>query len=105
MERGRGGGQKLLVIYGRPLNVNMKNKTEIFQIQIANDLTGYSMGVGALVLSAFGSVLTKKITQQFDKTVIAACLGIAIGTVGWMQVRNYYAVTSLNKVKSIIDMR
>jgi hypothetical protein len=45
------------------------------------------MGVGALVLSAFGSVLTKKITQQFDKMVIAACLGIAIGTVGWMQVQ------------------
>jgi hypothetical protein len=37
-------------------------------------------------LSALGSVLTKKITQQFDKMVIALYLGISIGIVGWLQV-------------------
>jgi hypothetical protein len=43
--------------------------------------------VAALVLSAFGSVLTKKITQNFDKMVVALYLGMSIGLVGWLQVK------------------
>jgi hypothetical protein len=40
---------------------------------------GYSFSVGALICSAFGSVLTKKITKTFEKNVISLYLGISIG--------------------------
>jgi hypothetical protein len=34
---------------------------------VEDDLAGYAFSVGALILSAFGSVLTKKVTENFDK--------------------------------------
>lgn len=38
--------------------------------QAKDDLLGYAFSIGALFLSAFGSVLTKKITSNFDKVFL-----------------------------------
>ena len=51
-----------------------------------SELIGYIFSIAALVLSAVGSVLTKKLTAYFEKNVIALYLGMAIGVVGWLQV-------------------
>ena len=47
---------------------------------------GYVFSVAALVLSGVGSVLTKKLTDYFERNVIGLCLGIFITVVGWLQV-------------------
>ena len=51
-----------------------------------SELIGYIFSIAALVLSAVGSVLTKKLTAYLEKNVIALYLGMAIGVVGWLQV-------------------
>ena len=85
----------MFIICNVKKSVNLIQLLPLFQLQVANDLIGYAFSIGALVLSAFGSVLTKKITQQFDKMVIALYLGISIGIVGWLQVRQNNNMTSL----------
>uniref|UniRef100_A0A0K2V7Z2 EamA domain-containing protein n=1 Tax=Lepeophtheirus salmonis TaxID=72036 RepID=A0A0K2V7Z2_LEPSM len=50
------------------------------------DIGGYFMAIGALVLSALGSVFTKKISSNLSKQMIAFILGIAITIVGFFSI-------------------
>eukprot|EP00096_Caligus_rogercresseyi_P006199 TRINITY_DN22485_c0_g1_i1.p1 TRINITY_DN22485_c0_g1~~TRINITY_DN22485_c0_g1_i1.p1 ORF type:complete len:407 (-),score=37.91 TRINITY_DN22485_c0_g1_i1:1-1221(-) len=50
------------------------------------DIGGYIMAIGALILSALGSVFTKKISSNLSKQIIAFFFGAAILTVGLLSI-------------------
>lgn len=56
---------------------NIKDFTNITPESTAQSI-GYCFAAGALFFSAFGSVLTKKISNNFDKKVISSVIGFSI---------------------------
>ena len=54
-----------------------KNHSHPLQENVAQSI-GYCFAAGALLFSALGSVLTKKISNNFDKKVISSAIGFSI---------------------------
>ena len=59
------------------MNCPQEHQSHISQENVAQSI-GYCFAAGALLFSALGSVLTKKISHNFDKKVISSAIGFSI---------------------------